>query len=92
MRYVVAYDIESDSCRAKVSACLQAVGTRVQRSVFVCDAEQSAIAEAVARCQQIVNKETDSIYVFRQCDTCWDGIETHGQAHRPERVYLWAVL
>lgn len=92
MKYVVAYDIESDGCRAKVSACLQTVGNRVQHSVFVCDAEISAIEEVVERCRRLIDPETDSLYIFRQCDECWDGVGTRGQAHPPERVYFWAVM
>lgn len=92
MRYIVTYDIKADGCRAKVSASLQTVGHRVQHSVFVCDAELSAIEEAVERCRRLIDPGTDSLYILRQCDVCWEGVRTHGQAHPPERVYFWAVL
>jgi CRISPR-associated protein Cas2 len=92
MRFVVAYDVKEDDRRARVSAYLQTIGDRIQYSVFLCDASESEVGEVMKQCRASVNPATDSIYILRQCDPCWDGKQVYGQAQPPERTYYWAVL
>ena len=91
MKHVVAYDITADARRARVAAILQSIGDRIQYSLFLCDVEGDLLAEAVERCRQSMDPATDSLYVFQQCQSCWDVVGTHGQAHPHEPVYYWAV-
>ena len=91
MRYVVTYDITDDTTRTKVAATLQSIGDRVQYSVFLCDVAEELLVNAIERCQKLINPVTDSVYVFNQCQNCWGGLQTHGQAHPHEPVYYWAV-
>jgi CRISPR-associated protein Cas2 len=67
LTHVIAYDISDDRRRARVAAILQTYGDRVQRSVFVCAIEAGLLAEARERISEIIDPETDSVYVFRQC-------------------------
>jgi CRISPR-associated protein Cas2 len=80
LTYVVAHDIGDDRRRAQVAALLQAYGDRIQQSVFICVAEPDRIAEIRSRVAGIINPETDSVYMFRQCAACWDALGIHGQA------------
>jgi CRISPR-associated protein Cas2 len=92
LTHVVAYDISDDRRRARVSAVLQAYGDRVQRSVFVCILESGLLQEVRERMSAIIDPETDSVYVFRQCAPCWDAVGIHGQAAVGDAPLYWAVL
>jgi CRISPR-associated protein Cas2 len=90
--HVIAYDISDNHRRARVAAVLQAYGDRIQRSVFVCTLEPALLAEVLARLDTIINPETDSVYVFRQCAACWEAAGIHGQATIDGEPLYWAVL
>ena len=92
LTHVIAYDISEDRRRARVAAVLQAYGDRVQRSVFVCTVEAETLREIRVRIGEIIDPETDSVYVFRQCAACWDAVGIHGQATVTEEPLYWAVL
>jgi CRISPR-associated protein Cas2 len=92
LTYVIAYDISDDRRRSQVAAILQAYGDRVQRSVFVCNAEPELITEIRSRVAGIIKPETDSVYVFRQCAACWEAVGIHGQAMVTGDPLYWAVL
>ena len=44
--YVFCYDITNNRCRARVASALEALGVRVQESVFECWLEPGAAARA----------------------------------------------
>jgi len=92
LTYVIAYDISEDGRRARLAAILQSYGDRVQRSVFVCPLDADALQELCHRASQIINPRTDSLYVFRQCSTCWDAVGVYGQAAVTDEPLYWAVL
>jgi len=92
LTHVIAYDISDDRRHAWVAAVLQAYGDRVQRSVFVCALETDLLREVRGRVSEIINPETDSVYVFRQCGACWGAVGIHGQASVADEPLYWAVL
>jgi CRISPR-associated protein Cas2 len=92
LTHVIAYDISDDHRRARVAAVLQAYGDRVQRSVFVCNLDARPLAEVRSRVSAIINPDTDSVYVFRQCAACWQAVGIHGQASINDEPLYWAVL
>ena len=92
LTHVIAYDISDDRRRARVAAVLQAYGDRIQRSVFVATVEDDTRREARERISQIINPDTDSVYVFRQCAPCWEAIGIYGQATVADEALYWAVL
>ena len=92
LTHVIAYDISDDRRRARAAAVLQAYGDRIQRSVFVATVEDDTRREARERISQIINPDTDSVYVFRQCAPCWEAIGIHGQAVVADEALYWAVL
>ena len=92
LTHVIAYDISDDRRRARVAAVLQAYGDRIQRSVFVATVEDNTLREARERISQIINPDTDSVYVFRQCAPCWEAIGISGQATVADEALYWAVL
>jgi CRISPR-associated protein Cas2 len=92
LTHVIAYDISDDRRRARVAAALQAYGDRIQRSVFVCTLEAPLLAELRSRIAEIINPDTDSVYIFRQCAACWEAVGIHGQASAAGEPLYWAVL
>ena len=92
LTHVIAYDISDDRRRARVAAVLQAYGDRVQRSVFVATVDDDMLREARDRISQIINPETDSVYIFRQCAACWETVGIYGQATVSHETLYWAVL
>lgn len=89
---VIAYDISEDRRRARVAATLQQWGDRVQRSVFICALDHAQLAEVTDRIGEIIDADTDSIYMFRQCAGCWQDVVVLGQATVDDEPYYWAVL
>jgi CRISPR-associated protein Cas2 len=89
---VIAYDISDDRRRARVAAVLQAYGDRVQRSVFIATAGEDMLSEARDKISQIINPQTDSVYIFRQCAACWETVGIYGQATVSRETLYWAVL
>jgi CRISPR-associated endonuclease Cas2 len=57
---------------------LKACGDRVQRSVFVATVGEDMLREARDRISQIINPQTDSVYIFRQCEACWEAVGIYG--------------
>lgn len=92
LTHIIAYDISDDHRRARVAAILQAYGDRIQRSVFLTTVDTGLLTETRERISQIINSDTDSVYVFRQCADCWDALGIHGQATAAEKPLYWAVL
>jgi CRISPR-associated protein Cas2 len=75
-----------------VAAVLQAYGDRIQRSVFLCTVDADVLTAMRARFSDIINPDTDSIYVFRQCAACWEVVGIHGQATTAPEPLFWVVL
>jgi CRISPR-associated protein Cas2 len=69
---IITYDVADDRRRAKIAHTLQSYGQRIQRSVFLCCLTGDVLARLRARLDQMIDPETDSIYVFRQCLACWN--------------------
>lgn len=92
MTVLVAYDISDDSVRARCAAMLQAVGDRVQRSVYVCIVDVDGLAELRARIEAIINPDRDCIAYYRQCAACWDEAVAVGQTVPVYEEPYWAVL
>jgi len=92
LTHVIAYDISDDHRRARTAAVLQAYGDRIQRSVFICTLEPDLLAEVRDRIAAIIDPDTDSVYLFRQCAACWDAVGILGQASADPEPLYWAVL
>lgn len=92
MIVVAAYDVSEDSRRARLAALLQSVGDRVQKSVYVLSLDSEDLAVLREKMGTIIDPERDSVYVFRQCASCWEILDFLGQADPPRPVLYWSVL
>jgi CRISPR-associated protein Cas2 len=64
-RYIMAYDVASDTRRTRVAKTLESYGDRVQYSVFVVDTKPAKMLRLKAAITSCVDLATDSLMV---CD------------------------
>ena len=89
---LATYDIAQNRARSKVAALLQRWGDRLQRSVFMCVIEPDDLDKLLERVKTMIDLDTDSFLVFRQCGQCWEKMAAVGQT-TPERPTLfWSVM
>lgn len=89
---VAAYDVSEDGRRARLAALLQAYGDRIQKSVFIIMVDDAELAVIGQRARDIIDLDTDSLWMMRQCGACWDDAITIGQTNPPSKALYWAVL
>jgi CRISPR-associated endonuclease Cas2 len=72
--YVISYDISSNKLRRKIEKALKNFGTRIQYSVFHCDADKEQLKRISVAVRYIVNtycalvSDKDSIVFFGGLD------------------------
>ena len=89
---IVAYDISSDSVRARVSAMLQVWGERLQESVFLCEIEPEDLKALEERVLHMIDLTTDALLVLPLCGVCRARQRVAGQYLEPSREPCWAVF
>lgn len=70
MRYIICYDIDNDKLRNKVSDILEAVGIRVQESVFECKISQNNVNILAEKLAELITTD-DSIIIYPVCKECF---------------------
>lgn len=92
IRMVVAYDIGNDSNRARVAALLASYGTRIQRSVFVCQIGQDALPELTEQISDIINLKEDVVHFIPTCAQCQEGQRSFGQVVTEGDTPFWLAF
>jgi CRISPR-associated protein Cas2 len=83
----VIYDIAKDRTRTKIAKrCLDFGLYRVQKSVFLGDIEPNRVEEIVLFSTELMNAETDSVYVFPMCREDFDKTRIVGQGFERKLV------
>jgi len=83
----VMYDIVSTKKRSKVAKSCKEYGLyRVQKSVFLGDMNTNRIDELSMLCEDIIDKEKDSVYIFPMCSDDFSKVKLLGQAFDKELV------
>jgi len=76
----VVYDIADDKVRGKVAkACKKQGLIRVQKSVFLGKLEWTRFDELSEICQDLIDEEKDSVYLFPFCQDDFRKINVLGQ-------------
>jgi CRISPR-associated protein Cas2 len=76
----VVYDIVKDRTRTKVAKrCLDFGLYRVQKSVFLGDLEPNRVDEILLFSRDLLDLETDSVYIFPMCRADFDRVRIVGQ-------------
>ena len=77
----VIYDIAKNRTRTKIAKrCLDFGLYRVQKSVFLGDIEPNRVNEIILASTELMNLETDSVYVFPMCREDFEKVRIVGMA------------
>ncbi|MBI5206645.1 MAG: CRISPR-associated endonuclease Cas2 [Candidatus Firestonebacteria bacterium] len=81
------YDISKNKIRNKIAkACKNKGLYRVQKSVFLGKLNSNQIDELKIMCEDIINPEIDSVYIFPMCEDDFKKVKLLGQAFDKELV------
>jgi CRISPR-associated protein Cas2 len=76
----IVYDITKDRTRTKIAKrCLDFGIYRVQKSVFLGDLAPNRIDEILLFSQELLDLDTDSVYIFPMCQADFDRVRIVGQ-------------
>lgn len=76
----VVYDITKDRTRSRVAKrCLNFGLYRVQKSVFLGDLAPNRIEEILLFSRELLDLETDSVYIFPMCQVDFAKVRIVGQ-------------
>ena len=78
--YVIAYDIADNKRRAKIAREMEALGARVQGSVFEAWLTPAEFKKLTARAAKVLKAEEDSLRYYVICEACRAKIQTQGKA------------
>jgi len=77
----VIYDIVDTNKRTKIAKICKGYGLyRVQKSAFLGNLNRNEIDELSLRCEDIMDKNKDSLYIFPMCDEDFKKVKLLGQA------------
>jgi len=83
----VIYDITKNKTRNRVSIYCKDYGLyRVQKSVFLGTLNKNEVDELSLKCDEIINKKEDSVYIFPMCDEDFKKVKLLGQAFNKKMV------
>jgi len=83
MFVLISYDIPDNKRRTKIAKILEDYGERVQYSVFECQISAKHLQRLGKELEEVMNKEEDSIRLYRLCQECVAKIEPRGRAKPP---------
>jgi CRISPR-associated protein Cas2 len=76
----VVYDISKNRTRTKIAKrCLDFGLYRVQKSVFLGDVPPNRVEEILLFSRELLDLETDAVYVFPMCRDDFDKVRIVGQ-------------
>lgn len=76
----VLYDITKNKTRSKIARrCLDFGLYRVQKSCFLGDIPPNRVQEVIDFSEEILDPETDAVYVFPMCRDDFDRVRIVGQ-------------
>ncbi len=77
----IIYDIVNDRSRGRVAkACKNKGLYRVQKSAFLGNINKNQLDELRIMCEDIINKDVDSVYIFPMCEDDFKKVKLLGQA------------
>jgi CRISPR-associated protein Cas2 len=77
----IIYDIKEDKKRTRIAkACKNKGLYRVQKSAFLGTLNKNQIDELKIMCEDVINPDEDSIYIFPMCEDDFKKVKLLGQA------------
>ena len=86
--YVVAYDVENDKMRTKVSKMLEKYGVRINYSVFECMFTEKQLLQVQEKINRLISTQTDTIVYYPCCVNCFSKIVYQPDRHKVGSVVL----
>lgn len=75
----IIYDISDDKLRSLIGKICKNYGLyRVQKSVFLGTLNSTEFDSIYSECDDLIDKETDSIFFFPVCEVCFKKIKISG--------------
>lgn len=76
----ILYDISDDKARSKIAKQCKRYGLeRVQKSAFLGKLKMNRFDELAAQCEELIDNETDKVYLFPFCQDDFKKIKVLGQ-------------
>ncbi|MCX7732439.1 MAG: CRISPR-associated endonuclease Cas2 [candidate division WOR-3 bacterium] len=83
----IVYDISVNKTRSLIArACKNKGLYRVQKSAFLGRLNRTQIEELRVICEDIIDHETDSVFIFPMCDEDFRKVRLLGKAFDPDLV------
>lgn len=82
---IIAYDVEDDRRRRRVAKLLEAIGKRVNKSVFECFITDRQIEKLKAKIARHVTRY-DSVLYYQLCRSCIERVERQGTEGIPVEI------
>ncbi len=79
--YLLTYDIANPKRLAKVAKAMEAIGERVQDSVFEAWLTGEELEKLVKKTGKIMKESEDSLRIYLLCGACREKIRCIGQGH-----------
>ncbi|MFZ5911595.1 MAG: CRISPR-associated endonuclease Cas2 [Chloroflexota bacterium] len=77
--YLLAYDIADPKRLARVAKSMEAVGERVQDSVFEAWLDEAELGKLLKKAQKVMKESEDSLRIYALCGACRGKIRCVGQ-------------
>jgi len=77
--FLLTYDIADPKRLAKVAKAMEAVGERVQDSVFEAYLNEAELEKLLKKTQKLMKVEEDSLRIYVLCEACRAKIRCVGQ-------------
>lgn len=94
MHYLIAYDIQKNKLRKKLSTLLEKYGSRVNFSVFECTLNKTKLKQLTHEIkeQKLYDEKFDSIRFYHICENCvpksFDMIPKNKEIFEPINLYF----
>ncbi len=88
----IIYDISEDKIRNKIAKACKNYGLyRVQKSAFLGVLNKNLIDELAMKCNDLIDEEEDSVYIFPMCEEDFKKVRLIGLSFNKELVSDGAV-
>jgi len=77
--YLLTYDIADPKRLAKVAKAMEAVGERVQDSVFEAWLDETELEKLLKKTKKVMKESQDSLRIYTLCGACRGKIHCVGQ-------------
>ena len=89
--WIIAYDIAEPARLRVVASVLESMGTRVQKSVFECVLDPSALSDLRERLRQCIDPAADRVRYYPLCLWCAERVAWQGSGAPPENKPYYMV-